>query len=242
MRITHNAHVFIIRPFVQLFWCSLVLFLLLLLLFSACFLCFVFLWVCFFRFFSFSVSFSLLRVCIVRLLFFWSKLCWSCLFTVADFLLIPKCGCIFRFFLLLFFSLSLSAAFFILFFRWSAFNSSLFSQICSSFSFCFSTRFFVSITFISFHNNYLYAADVNWPFRYFSRSGFFYFYFIFKYTRTMCAHNAIDSTGCITCSYSEYTYINVNANKFSTNKMWYFDCNYECNRCKEEMSRRRRSW
>lgn len=166
MRITHNAHVFIIRPFVQLFWCSLVLF---------CF-CFVFLWVCFFSALFLFLSLFLLYSFILFRFF------WRVSFVGLVYLLLPI-SFLFRnvvvfsvIFLSLFFPFSTH------FFPWSAFNSSLFSQICSSFYFSIFHSLLRFEHFSLASTIYLYAADVNWRFRYFSRSGF-----LFKYTRKMCS-------------------------------------------------------
>lgn len=152
-RITHNAHVFIIRPFVQLFGCSLVLFcfVFFLLLVRRAF-CFVFLWVCFFpRFLCLFSAFALLyyyyhyyfdSVTFVGLVYLLLPI--SFLFrNVVVFSVLLFFLCYFALASLLFFSFPF------LFFAWSAFNSSLFSQICCSFSFYFPLSPFQSHSFRS---------------------------------------------------------------------------------------------
>lgn len=142
-RITHNAHVFIIRPFVQLFWCSLVLFCFA---FFSCFVrsaCFLF---CFsLGLLLFALSVSLFRFCsllYLLLLFLFRNVCWSCLFTVADFRLVPKCGCVFRF-ALYFFVISLWPPYYSFPFRFFSFLC----LICFQFKFILSDLLLIFVLF-----------------------------------------------------------------------------------------------
>lgn len=188
----HNAHVFIIRPFVQLFWCSLVLF-------FVCVFCFGVLFVLFFFGYVFFRSCSFI-------LFFWQSFEFY-LFTVADFLPVPKCGCIFRFFS---FSSPFILSFPFLSFRWSAISIQVYSL---RFAPLFSVFHSLRLNRIYLAPNYL-CADVNWPFSYFSPLQ------IFKYTTKMCSqyHRKM---------HHMLTQMPIN---FNRTKMWYSDCNYECNR------------